>query len=145
LFLILEEGVLAMPETLPVAESPYQRAQRDLAHLQGVWVSVAGQRRADFLVAGHLFTMKFHDGALYMGTFDVEHDESRPTMTMRIDEGPVKHKGLIALCLYDLKNDMLRWCPGKPGADERPALFPSEDEDGALCLLFKREYARFHP
>jgi len=131
-----------MPETLK--QSPYQRAQDDLAHLQGVWVSVAGQRRAEFLIAGHLFTMKFHDGALYMGTFDVEPDETPPVMTMRIDEGPIKHKGHIALCIYEIKNDMLRWCPGKPGSDERPMGFASDEEVGALCLLFKREYARFH-
>jgi uncharacterized protein (TIGR03067 family) len=133
-----------MPDTLPVAETSYQRALSDMAHLQGVWVSVSGQRRAEFLVAGHLFTMKFHDGALYMGTFDVDLDDSPPTMTMRIDEGPVKHKGHLALCIYELHNDMLRWCPGKPGSEERPQAFPSDEDEKALCLLFKREYARFH-
>jgi uncharacterized protein (TIGR03067 family) len=120
-----------------------QRARNDLAQLQGVWTSIAGQRPAELLIAGHLYTLKFNDGALYMGTFEIDADDEPRCMEMRIDEGPIKHKGLITLCLYELAGETLRWCPGQPGSQCRPDGFCSDEAERSLCLLFRREYPRF--
>lgn len=119
-----------------------QQRQSELAQLQGVWTSLGGKRPAELMIAGNLFTIKFLDGALYMGTFEIDLDETPRTMDMRVDEGPIKHRGNIALCIYELNGDRLRWSPGQPGSDERPAGFCDEDDPNGLCLLFRREVPR---
>src|SRR5205823_14387763 len=87
-----------MPETTASAYFlAHQRAQNDLAQLQGAWASIAGRRQAELLIAGNLFTIKFLDGAIYMGTFEIDPSESPPAMDMRSDEGPIKHKRRIIL------------------------------------------------
>lgn len=108
--------------------------------LQGVWTSLAGKRPGQLLIAGNQYAMWFFDGAVYMGTFDLDEngDGEARTMHMRIKEGPPRHKGKLTQCLYTLMGDRLRWCPGKPG-HERPAGFPAEESEGSLCLLFRRE------
>lgn len=132
-----------MPETTSAYITAHERAKEELAHLQGVWNSIAGQRQAELLVAGKMFTIRFFDGALYMGSFDLSLDENPRAMDMRVDEGPVKHKGLIARCIYELSGDMLRWCPGAPGSEDRPAGFPADEDGQSLCLVFRREYPRW--
>ena len=115
----------------------------DLEHLQGAWVSVAGRREAELLIAGNLFAFKFLDGKIYMGTLDIDAGEQPKEMVLRIDEGPVKHKGKFALCIYELDGDTLRWCPTEPGSDERLTAFPGLDDGRYLCLVFQRQ--RPHP
>jgi uncharacterized protein (TIGR03067 family) len=132
-----------LPHTSSYAEA-HQRTRNDLARLQGAWTAVSGRRPAELLVAGNLYTVRFLDGAIYMGTFEIDPGESPPAMDMRIDEGPIKHKGQITLCIYDLSADTLRWCPGKPGTDHRPESFPCEDDPDGLCLVFRRELPRPH-
>src|SRR5205085_1527111 len=82
----------------------------DLELLQGVWNSVSGRRPAEFLVSGTHVTVHFADGAIYLGSFELNSAESPRTMDVRIDEGPPHHKGLVALCIYELDGDVLRWC-----------------------------------
>lgn len=133
--------------SMPATPSAYLEALRqnknDLDHLQGVWLSIAGQRPAELLIAGSLFTVRFLDGTLYMGTFELDFDQEPRIMEMRIDEGPGKHKGKVARCLYDLTGDLLRWAPGEPGLSRGPAEFPSEEDATSLCLLFRREHPTF--
>ncbi len=119
-----------MPVLAPAAES----VRSDLALLQGVWTSVAGTREARFLIAGHRFTFEFADGELYMGTLAVTPGR----MDMHIEEGPARHVGLVTRCLYSLDGGVLRWCPGKPGADRRPVDFPSVDDPKHLSLVFRK-------
>ena len=119
-----------------------QQARDDLDRLQGVWASVAGRREVELLVAGNLFAVKFSDGHIYMGTFDLDPGESPKEMVMRIDEGPVKHKGKFTLCIYDLEGDSLRWCPTEPGSDDHLAAFPELDDPRYLCTVFHRQPPR---
>src|SRR5437660_445667 len=62
----------------------------DLEVLQGTWHSVSGRRRAVFLVSGTRFTVRFEDGDIYMGVFELVAALPR-LMDMRIDEGPARH------------------------------------------------------
>jgi uncharacterized protein (TIGR03067 family) len=132
-----------MTETVSAYFAAHQRTQNDLAQLQGAWMSIAGRRQAELLIAGNLFSIKFLDGAIYMGTFEIDPAEQPCEMDMRIDEGPIKHKGNITLCVYDLTGDTLRWCPGQPGSEERPQGFCDEDDPNGLCVVFRREYPRW--
>lgn len=120
-------------------EPPEGEAGADLEELQGAWVSVSGRRPAEFLIAGHHFTIRFQDGAIYMGAFDLGQAARPKTMDMRIDEGPARHQGKTALCIYELAGGALRWCAVEPGKGERPSAFPPEDDPHYLALWFRRE------
>ena len=89
--------------------------QTDLQRLQGTWVSVAGRREAELLVAGRLFTFRYKGGEVYMGAFWLDPSRAPRAMDMRIDEGPGKHRGRVALCVYDLDGEQLRGAPPSRG------------------------------
>lgn len=119
-----------------------ERARTELDHLQGVWTSVAGRHDLELIVAGSLFTVKFLDGKIYMGTLTLDATEQPREMAMRIDEGPIKHKGKFAQCIYELDGDTLRWCPTEPGSEERLTAFPAVDDSRYLCMVFQRQKPR---
>jgi uncharacterized protein (TIGR03067 family) len=111
----------------------------DLELLQGTWVSVTGRRVAEFVISDYLFAVRFQDGDVYLGTFRLDPDARPRTMDMRIDEGPARHRGKIARCIYELDSLTLRWCPAEPGREERLAAFPAESDPRYLHLVFRRE------
>jgi uncharacterized protein (TIGR03067 family) len=111
----------------------------DLEALQGAWYSVSGRREAELLVSGHHFAFRFADGDIYMGAFDLDPATAPKLMVMRIDEGPARHRGKTALCIYELDGPLLRWCATDPGRDERLQAFPAEDHAHYLCMVFQRE------
>jgi len=111
----------------------------DLERLQGAWVCVEGRRRGEFLVSGSHVTVHFTDGAIYLGTFELNPAAQPKTMDVRIDEGPPNHKGLTALCIYELDGETLRWCTAGPGQHPRPGHFPTAEDANHLYLLFRRQ------
>ncbi len=111
----------------------------DLERLQGAWEFVAGRREAEFIFSGYLFAVRFKDGDTYLGTFRLDPQQQPKTMDMRIDEGPDRHRGKIARCIYELAGDTLRWCTGDPGTEERPGTFPEENAPKYLSLRLRRE------
>jgi uncharacterized protein (TIGR03067 family) len=117
-------------------------ARVELERLQGAWTSIAGRHDAEFLIAGNLFTVKFLDGKIYMGTLTLDATEQPREMLMRIDEGPIKHKGKFSHCIYELDGDTLRWCPTEPGSEERLTGFPPVDDNRYLCTVFQRQKPR---
>jgi hypothetical protein len=112
-----------------------QAVRTDLDRLQGVWVSVAGPRQARLLVVGRRFSFEFVGGDIYMGTFDLAPGQ----MDMHIEAGPAEHVDRLSRCIYQLDGGVLRWCPGRPGSDRRPAAFPDVDDPRQLSLVFRRE------
>jgi len=107
--------------------------------LQGAWLALGGRRQAELLISGDRFTIHFVDGAIYMGTFAVGGPGRPRTLDMHIQEGPPHHRGLTALCIYELLDDVMRWCTAPPGAGERPRDFAESDPRG-LSLVFRREH-----
>src|SRR5437016_3075707 len=85
-----------MPATSSVSRA-VKETRADLELLQGAWISVSGRHQAEFLIAGNLFAIKFLNGKIYMGTLDLDAGERPKEMLMRIDEGPLRHKGKFAL------------------------------------------------
>jgi uncharacterized protein (TIGR03067 family) len=118
------------------------KPRTDLERLQGVWTFVSGPREVRLLVAGPRYAFEFVGGDLYMGTFVLDPYSDPKRMDMRIDEGPAAHRGQVALCIYHLEGDLLRWCPARLGADERLTGFPGVDDERHLCTVFKRVPAR---
>jgi uncharacterized protein (TIGR03067 family) len=120
-------------------DEPEARAVRpDFELLQGSWTSAGGRRQAEFLISGFHFTLRFADGDIYMGSFALDTNARPRGMTVRIDEGPARHRGLSALCIYEVAGDELRWCTPGPGA-ELPTAFAAIDDPHFLCLVFRRE------
>lgn len=110
----------------------------DLEAFQGAWESVGGKRPAEFLVSGDHFTVRFADGDIYMGRLALQPDAWPPRLVFAIEEGPRHHRGLQALCIYELTGDVLRWCTAGPGAAEWPAAFAAEDDPKYLHRVFRR-------
>jgi uncharacterized protein (TIGR03067 family) len=110
----------------------------DTEALQGAWISIAGRRQAELLVSGSHFAVHFADGDIYMGSFTLGCDGWPCTMDLQIDEGPHRHKGQLALCIYELDGDLMRWCTASPGQPERPKTFAEEDPLH-LSLVFQLE------
>jgi uncharacterized protein (TIGR03067 family) len=125
---------LDMPVSTAVAVQP----RVELEPLQGIWTTVAGPRQAKLLVAGNRFTFEFLDGDVYMGTFELDGAAEPRRMDMRIEEGPDKHRGQVALCIYHVDGGVLRWCPARIGADQRLSCFPCVDDERYLSLVFKQ-------
>ncbi len=113
-------------------------APTDLDVLQGAWYSIGGRREAELLVSGKHFAFRFADGDIYIGVFELDLHAAPKTMDMRIDDGPVQHKGKTALCLYELDGVHLRWCATSPGR-ERLTAFPAADHEQSLVMIFRRE------
>jgi len=116
-------------------------SRSDLERLQGAWLAVAGRRQAEFLIAGNRIAAHFADGDVYVGSFTLDTDGRHATMDVRVEEGPSRHKGLIARCIYEVDGDVLRFCTASPGQGDRPAAF-AEVHPLHLCLIFRREHAR---
>lgn len=109
--------------------------------LQGAWFSFSGRREAEFLISGNRFTIRFADGDIYMGVFELHPSALPRRMAMRVDEGPARHKGKTAWCIYEVDGRSLRWCAVSPGQADRLPAFPAEDDPQYLCLRFRREQA----
>lgn len=128
---------------LDLMEAPSRsRTQSDLDLLQGAWRTVAGRRHARLLIAGQRFTFEIEDGDIYMGTIFLDDEASPKQMDMLVEEGPAHVKGLIALCIFHVDGDVLRWCPTKPGSDRRLRGFPSVEDDRYLSLVLKKSASR---
>jgi uncharacterized protein (TIGR03067 family) len=91
------------------------------------------------LVAGNHFLMKFRDGDLYVGTFTLDPTRRPKAMDMTIDQGPERHRGKTARCIYRLTGGELRWCPVEPGRDDRLKAFPDCSDPKFVCTVFERE------
>jgi len=116
-------------------------ARSALERLQGAWLAVAGRRHAEFLIAGNRLAAHFADGDVYLGSFTLDHDGRHATIDVRVEEGPPRHRGMLALGIYEVDGDVLRLCTASPGQDKRPIAF-AEADPLHLCLVFRREHAR---
>jgi uncharacterized protein (TIGR03067 family) len=123
----------------PAADAARSHTRTDLDLLQGAWRAVAGRRGARLLVDGTRFTFEFTDGDLYIGIIRLNSDAAPKHMDMKVKEGPAAHRGRVALCIYDVDGEVLRWCPTAPGAGYRLTRFPSVDDDRYFSLVFRRD------
>ena|SRR5437868_9978310 len=125
------------PQIVSASSPPLSSS--DLDHLQGEWLTVEGRRAGELFITGRTYTLRFLDGTFYEGTFDLLPDHSPQVMVMYIKEGPPKHKGKSAWCLYTLDVGLLRWCPTEPGTEERLTAFPDLDDRRYLHTVFRRD------
>lgn len=123
--------------TAALAAPPLTRSAADLEELQGAWITAAGRRAATLLVAGTRYAVEFLDGEIYIGTFALDPNDDPRRMDMRIDEGPVRHRGLTAYCIYRFEGRALHWCPSPPGSASRLYKFPTPDDHRYLSLVFR--------
>lgn len=128
-----------MPTALATQELSTSSARSDLEMLQGVWTSIAGRREVRLEISGDQFVFTFRDGDVYSGNLLLDERATPPHMDMRIEAGPAKYHGQLALCIYRIESDVLRWCPTRPGSGYRLASFPSLDDERYLSLVFKHE------
>jgi uncharacterized protein (TIGR03067 family) len=105
--------------------------------LHGAWQSIEGQRQADLIIAGDRLTIHFEDGDIYMGRFTVSANGRPRKMDVVVEEGPAQHRGLVALGIFEIDGEQLRWCTASPGQADRPAAF-TQEHPRHLCMVFRR-------
>ena len=143
----------------PVAASASASPNKDAAPkkdvaatqaLEGTWKTVAqkvggreigedfSEHRMTF--AGDRFTVTNGDRTLMSGTWKKSAAAGKPaSIDLTITEGGGdEHTGEVAVGIFQLDGDTLRWCTGEPGQKDRPTSF---DTDGTSFMLieFKRE------
>lgn len=132
------DGLIWLETLWDEATAPVPRARTGPGALQGAWRAVSGRRPGELLISGDHLAVHFDDGSIYMGRFTL--GEGRPAkMDVLVEEGPPAHKGLKALCIWEVQGDTLRWCTASPGQPDRPAAFAEADPQH-LCLEFRREH-----
>jgi uncharacterized protein (TIGR03067 family) len=119
-----------------------EAARRDRERLQGTWSFVSGKREAQLLISGDHFTMRFRNGDIYVGTYTVDPTHRPRAMDLVIHDGPEAYRGKTALAIYELDGEHLIWCPAEPGREDRLRAFPPEDDQGHLCIIFRRDRAK---
>jgi uncharacterized protein (TIGR03067 family) len=130
------ESLLTSPDLAKEA------ARRDQERLQGAWAFVSGRRQAQLLIAGGRYTIRFHNGDIYMGSFALDPTHKPRAMDLVIEEGPERFRGKTALAIYEFDGDHLIWCPTEPGRAQRLRAFPPADDLDHLCLVFRRDRPR---
>jgi uncharacterized protein (TIGR03067 family) len=128
-----------MIPTPPASPAASPASGTDLERLQGAWKAIAGRRAARLRIIEMRFTFEFIGGEVYEGTIRLDASASPARMDMRIEEGPAAQKGQLAMCIYHVDGDVLRWCPTQPGAGYRLTRFPSVDDDHYYSLVFRRD------
>jgi uncharacterized protein (TIGR03067 family) len=118
---------------------PRKKAARtDGDRLQGIWNYVSGQRKAELLIAGDHFAVKFRNGEVYMGTYRLAPGRKLKRIDMKVEAGPDRHRGKMSLGIYRFEAGRLHWAPGEPGG-ERPGAFPGPEDRQRLYLVLERE------
>jgi uncharacterized protein (TIGR03067 family) len=119
---------------------PGDRAtEKDQTRLQGTWCFLSGRRKADLIIEGERFSVRFQNGEEYRGTFKLDACRRPRQMDMTVLEGPGKHKDRTFLGLYELIGEtMLKWCPGLPDLKHRLHEFPDLEDESFLTIVFKR-------
>jgi uncharacterized protein (TIGR03067 family) len=121
--------------TPPRMDPAYEVEQQ----LQGTWVQVSGRWNCRVFFAGHHFAIRFQNGEVYMGVYNIDLSQSPPAMDMTLEQGPDHYCGLTALCIYELDGHTLRWCANEPGVEQRHTRFPADGESKFPTLVFRRD------
>jgi uncharacterized protein (TIGR03067 family) len=113
----------------------------DHDRLQGAWEFVSGRRPAQLIVSGHHCIVKFRNGDIYVGFFELDPACRPKRINVLVREGPEHHRGKVSLGIYEFDGELFRWAPNDPGVEERHTTFPPEDDAQHLTLVFRRERA----
>jgi uncharacterized protein (TIGR03067 family) len=125
-------------ETLLIDDSRLAAARAECERLQGTWNFVSGTREAQLVIDGEQFTVRFKNGDAYRGTFALDPIARPKRMDMTVEEGPERHRGKTARCIYALDGSRLLWASGRPGADEAPKFFPPPEDKEHAHIVFER-------
>ena len=106
--------------------------------LQGAWVAEKDGKKVELTITKDMFTFIIDGNDKYIGTFKADASKDPKQLDLTVKDGN-KYVGMTALCIYEIKDDMLKWCANEPGKDTRPQAFPENEGQGEhLYLIFKR-------
>jgi uncharacterized protein (TIGR03067 family) len=111
-------------------------AKKDQKALQGTWVGVKGDKKAEVEFSGGKFVVKMDDD-VYKGTFTLNSSKKPKQIDMKVKDGP-KYVDMVSLGIYKIEGDTLTWRTNEPGREQRPEDFTSELE-GTLLLVLERK------
>jgi uncharacterized protein (TIGR03067 family) len=112
-------------------------AKKDQKALQGTWLVVKGEKKAEVIFAGGKFTVKLGD-EVYKGTFTLNSSKKPKHIDMSVKEGP-KYVDMVSLGIYKIEGNTLTWHTNEPGKEQRPEDFTTEAEGAMLLVLEKKK------
>jgi uncharacterized protein (TIGR03067 family) len=125
-------------ESLLIEDSRLEAARAERERLQGTWNFVSGSREAQLFINGEQFSVLFKNGDIYRGTIALDPVARPKRLDMTIEEGPERHRGKTARCIYALDANRLLWAAGKPGEDDAPKFFPPPEDKEHAHIVFER-------
>lgn len=84
------------------------------------------------------YEFELADGRVYSGTFTVDANAEPRRIAMFVKHGPTSHQDLLFHCIYKFQDDLLCWCPPRPGSCDLLPEFPAVDDPFYLSLRFER-------
>jgi uncharacterized protein (TIGR03067 family) len=112
-------------------------AKKDQKALQGTWLAVKGDKKAEVTFAGSKFTVKLGD-ELYKGTFTLDPSKKPKHIDMSVKEGP-KYVDMVSVGIYKIEGTTLTWHTSEPGKEQRPDDLTTEAEGAMLLVLEKKK------
>jgi uncharacterized protein (TIGR03067 family) len=125
-------------ESLLIDAGRLDAARAERERLQGTWNFISGTREAQLLIDGDEFTVCFKNGDTYRGTIALDPIARPKRLDMMIAEGPERHRGKTARCIYALDANRLLWAAAKPGEEEAPKFFPPPEDKEHAHIVFER-------
>jgi len=124
-----------------------EQIKRDLAHIQGEWAMVSGERDGQALpelfvknarrVCTGNDTLAIVNGEIGLkATFTIDPTKKPKTIDYKLTGGP--NKGLTQLGIYEIDGDTLRFCQSLPG-QPRPTVFNANKGTGCTMTVWKRK------
>jgi uncharacterized protein (TIGR03067 family) len=114
-----------------------KKSEKDQKALQGTWVAVKGDKKAEVEFSGAKFVVKLDDD-VYKGTFTLNPSKKPKQIDMTVKDGP-KYVGMVSLGIYKIEGGTLTWRTNEPGREQRPEDFTSEIEGTLLLVLGKKK------
>ena len=137
--------------TLLAADGPAdsKKESKDAGALQGTWQvtrqDIGDQPTAQdptthrLVFSGKEFRLMEGDNEVAKGTFKLDPAASPHTIDMDITESSEPDAaGKVALGIYELKGDDLKWCSAQPGSDQRPTKFDTKGTQNMLATLHRK-------
>jgi uncharacterized protein (TIGR03067 family) len=127
-------GQLVLVGLLLVAAEKPKKDQNQGDRLQGGWQAISAREGGRSFKDAPKYRLHFEDRhfsitrgdrIMICGTYQVYPNRQPKAIDCTITMG--EEKGKVALGIYELKGNELKWCSGQPGEKERPKDFNARE------------------
>ena len=125
------------------------RAPGDMKRLQGTWQMVSGERKGRALPDPEDFSLRIEGDTItllrnaevgFKGKLKLDPTKKPKKMDMELTEDSQgQKKGEVSQGIYSLEGDTLKWCNCRPGEDDRPTEFKTNEDTNHMLVVLQRK------